>query len=117
MEETSFKKFGEAYFSTIDQGKIKGWRKHHIMIMNIVVPQGEIKIVMFDDRLKSATNNKFMELVLSPEHYLRLTVPPNVWIGFQGISPNNNLLLNIASISHDTNESEQCHLSKIPYSW
>lgn len=115
--ETNFINFGEAYFSTIDQGKIKGWRKHHLMIMNLVVPQGEIKFVIFDDRSKSATNNKFMEIVLSPENYLRLTVPPKVWVGFQGISPSNNLLLNIASIPHDPNESELCHLSKIPYLW
>ena len=115
--DPNFKNFGEAYFSTVDHRKIKGWRKHHLMIMNLVVPQGEIKFVIFDDRTKSVTNNKFMEIILSPDNYLRLTVPPKVWLGFQGISPKNNLLLNIASISYDPNESELCHLSKIPYSW
>ncbi|MDC0188463.1 dTDP-4-dehydrorhamnose 3,5-epimerase family protein, partial [bacterium] len=105
------------YFSTIDQGKIKGWKKHRLMIMNLVVPHGKIKFVIFDDRSESETRNKFSEIVLSPENYQRLTVPPNVWMGFMGISINKNLLLNIASISHDSNEVEQCNLSKIPYSW
>ncbi|MFW5625378.1 MAG: dTDP-4-dehydrorhamnose 3,5-epimerase, partial [Campylobacter hyointestinalis] len=35
--------FGEAYFSTIDQNKIKGWKKHTKMTLNLIVPIGEIE--------------------------------------------------------------------------
>ena len=115
--DSDFQNFGEAYFSTIDQGKIKGWKKHHQMIMNLVVPHGKIKFVIFDDRPNSSTNNQYFEIVLSPENYQRLTVPPNVWMGFQGIASHRSLLLNIASILHDPDESESCYLNKIPYSW
>jgi dTDP-4-dehydrorhamnose 3,5-epimerase len=115
--DSDFINFGEAYFSTIDQGKIKGWKKHRQMIMNIIVPQGKIKFVLFDDRFDSSSYKQFFEIILSPVNYQRLTVPPKVWMGFQGISPHNNLLLNIANIPHDPNEVRNLELSEIKYNW
>ena len=46
--EASFAGFGEAYFSTINQGDIKGWKKHSKMTLNLVVPKGEIQFVIFE---------------------------------------------------------------------
>ena len=44
--------FGEAYFSIIGFNAIKAWKRHKEMTLNIVVPHGEIKFVLFDDRVK-----------------------------------------------------------------
>ena len=41
--------FGEAYFSTVNQGEVKGWKKHTEMTLNLVVVTGEIKFVVYDD--------------------------------------------------------------------
>jgi dTDP-4-dehydrorhamnose 3,5-epimerase len=54
---------------------------------------------------------------LSKEYYNRLTVPPRVWVGFQGIGKDTNLLLNIANIPHDDNEVDQVPLKSFDYSW
>ena len=35
--EKSFKNFGEAYFSFIDKGYVKAWKRHLRMRMNLVV--------------------------------------------------------------------------------
>ena len=40
-----YQSFGEAYFSQINQGVIKAWKRHKIMTLNIVVPVGSIKFV------------------------------------------------------------------------
>ena len=40
--------FGEVYFSTIHKNDIKGWKKHLKMTLNIVVPIGEIKFVVYN---------------------------------------------------------------------
>ena len=45
--ENSFNGFGEAYFSFIEKGKIKGWKLHTKMIMNLVVPIGEVGFVFY----------------------------------------------------------------------
>lgn len=104
--EATFSKFGEAYFSSVKQNVVKGWKKHKIMISNIVVPVGEIRFVFYDDRNHSKTQGKFFEISLSKENYCRLTVQPGIWMAFQGIGKDLNLLLNISSITHDPLECE-----------
>jgi dTDP-4-dehydrorhamnose 3,5-epimerase len=104
--EKTFNGFGEAYFSTIRTGAVKGWKKHRRMILNLVVPVGAIKFVLYDDRPDSKSYKIFQEITLSPENYQRLTVPPGIWMAFNGIGTNENLLLNIASIPHDPMEAD-----------
>jgi len=109
--------FGEAYISTIIKNEIKGWKKHHSMTLNLVVPAGVVKIVIFDDRNQSSTNGLFQEILLSKENYFRLTIPPKLYVAFQGISDSTNILLNIANIEHDPSESSNLELAEISYSW
>ena len=107
--------FGEAYFSCIKSGEIKGWKRHQKMTLNIIVPVGEIQFALFDDRNNS--ENKFQDVVLSLNNYCRLTVPPMVWMAFKGLSDSESLLLNIASIAHNPNESESKKLNEIEFIW
>ena len=107
--------FGEAYFSSIKPGQTKGWKRHQKMTLNIIVPSGEIQFVMFDDRNNS--EGRFQDIVISLKNYCRLTIPPMVWIAFKGLSDENSLLLNVASIPHDPNESEVKKLDEIKYTW
>ena len=89
--EDSFSGFGEAYFSTISQGNIKGWKKHSKMTLNLLVPKGEIQFVIFDGRDKSSTQGKFISISLSLQNYQRLTISPGLWVGFKGLSIENIL--------------------------
>jgi len=107
--------FGEAYFSQVDKGAIKAWKRHKKMTLNLIVPVGKIKFVLFDDRNESA--GKFKEIILSNEFYFRLTIPPMIWVGFQGLSDNSSMLLNIANIEHDPNEIDKKSLNKIKFNW
>jgi len=112
--------FGEAYFSTITYGAIKAWKRHSMMTLNLVCPVGIIRFVLYDDRMGSPTNGLFQEVVLSVrENYARLTIPPGVWMGFQGLSEGLNLLLNVANINHDPNEQQNIPAdeSHIVFDW
>ncbi|MEN7549784.1 dTDP-4-dehydrorhamnose 3,5-epimerase [Rapidithrix thailandica] len=115
--DEGFEGFGEAYFSNVKTGTIKGWKKHSRMILNLVVPVGAIKFVLFDDREGSPTQGMYNEFVHSLENYNRLTVPQGVWMAFQGVGNGQNMLLNIASIPHDPQESENQPLEAIQYEW
>lgn len=118
-EWTMFQGFGEVYFSCIYSGAIKAWKLHKQMTMNIAVPHGRIKMVLFDDRPESPTRGQVDEILLGEDKYCLLTVPPNIWNGFQGISSEMALLANCASISHNPDEvlrRESGH-SSIPYKW
>ena len=107
-----FTSFGEAYFSTVKHKAVKGWKKHREMILNLTVPVGRIKIVLFDQ-----AKNEFFEVTLGQDNFQRLTVQPGIWMAFRGETTGLNLLLNIASVEHDPEESENCELEKIPYLW
>ena len=102
--------FGEAYFSTVAHNMIKGWKRHREMTLNLVVPVGSIEFVCFDGR-------NFKSVTLSSENYQRLTVLPGIWMAFRGVADKHSVLLNIASIEHDPNESENCSLEDIAYEW
>lgn len=103
--DDNFESFGESYFSTVLFRDVKGWKKHKIMISNLIVPVGAVKFVFYDDREGSTTFGSFCEVVLSVSNYQRLTVQPGIWMAFQGASEDLNLLMNIASIPHDPLES------------
>ncbi len=109
--------FGEAYFSIVNYGAIKGWKKHTRMILNLVVPVGQIKFVLYDDREFSTTFKEFWEVEIGEENYQRLSVPTGIFMSFQGIGLHRNMLLNIASIPHDPAESINKELREISYSW
>ena len=113
--DAEYSSFGEAYFSCIKLGQIKGWKRHHNMMLNIIVPVGEIQFVMFDDR--NSNEERFQEVVLSINNYCRLTIPPMVWMAFKGLSSECSILLNIASITHDPSESDSRRLNEIEFDW
>jgi dTDP-4-dehydrorhamnose 3,5-epimerase len=108
--------FGEAYFSTVNKGQVKGWKKHTKMTMNIVVPMGAVKLVFLDKRENSSSFDSFYTVTLSTDNYMRVTIPPNIWVAFQG-QAGHNLLLNLASIEHTPDEAESIDLESIHYDW
>lgn len=114
-EEKVLDHFGEAYVSTILPGRIKGWKKHKLMRLNITVLRGLIKFVIYDDRTLSKTKGRFMELELSPEKYKRLTLAPDLWFAFQNLSNDESMLINIANLKHDPDEVERLEINKIKY--
>ncbi|MBF0328449.1 MAG: dTDP-4-dehydrorhamnose 3,5-epimerase family protein [Nitrospirae bacterium] len=115
--EPGFAGFGEAYFSTVKNREIKAWKRHKRMTLNLVVPSGCIKFVLYDDRRNSSTYGNFFEVILSKHNYMRLTVPSGIWSGFQGLDTNLNLLLNIANIEHDPTEADSAAIDEIAYDW
>ena len=115
--DIGFSGFGEAYFSTIKGGQIKGWNRHKKMILNIVVPMGEVAFVIYDNIEESGSKGKFFKVTLSQTNYQRLTVPPGLWLAFKGKSNDINLILNIADMEHNPDEIEKLDLDKISYNF
>ena len=109
--------FGEAYFSTIQSGVIKAWKRHHEMILNLIVPLGRIRFVAYDNREDSSSCGKYGEVTLSKDNYYRLTLPPMLWVGFQGVDKQTSMLLNVANIQHRASEADRKEQNQIKYNW
>ena len=106
--------FGEAYFSWLEHRRVKAWKCHTEMTMNLIVPFGNVKFVFCD--LDSQSGDFRIEEI-GDDNYVRLTVPPGIWFGFQGLQVNSSLVLNIADIPHDPFEVKRLNEPEINYNW
>lgn len=117
-----FAGFGEAYFTTVETGAVKGWKRHREMTMNLVVPTGAVEFVLFDGE-PGEQGGTFRSIILSPasdESYQRLTVPPGLWVAFAGRGGQDggpNLVLNFASIEHRPDEADNRPLEDFAWNW
>jgi dTDP-4-dehydrorhamnose 3,5-epimerase len=115
--ERGYLGIAEVYGSFIKHGAKKGWRRHNEITMNIVVPVGQIRFVLYDNRIGSAGFGLFEEIILGANNYQRLTVPPGVWMAFEGLSEGENLLWNAINQLHNPAEADTKELSAIGYAW
>lgn len=112
--------FGECYFSEIFPNVIKAWKLHKLQTQNIAVPIGKIKLVIYDAREKSITKGEIMILELGrPDAYLRISIPPGLWYGFQCLSIEPALIVNCPNIPYNPNESVVKNYDEFsfPYLW
>ena len=117
QSESGYAGFGEAYFSMVDFGAVKAWKRHREMTMNLLVPLGAVRFVFYDDRKGSPTFGSFEDITISSENYFRITVPPMIWFGFSGETNQKNLALNIVNLEHRPDELDRLTLDDIPYNW
>ena len=108
--------FGEAYFSSVEPGAVKGWKRHNRVPLNIVVPHGAIRFIIYDDRPDSPSCGSFEDIILSPEsNYQRLLIAPGLWMAFMGVAEYTSLLLDIIPSPHNPAEADRRDLEDIPY--
>lgn len=97
--DQGFQGFGEAYFTEVHFGVVKGWKMHTQMTLNLIVPVGEVRFYLQKEHGKVETE------LLGEENYQRLTVPPKYWVAFEGLSKGMNLIMNIADIEHGADQT------------
>lgn len=119
-DDPHFNAFGEIYFSSINPGVIKGWRRHKRMVQNLAVPSGRVQIALYDDRPESPTRAQVQDVIIGPDvNYALVQIPPGVWNAFKGLGAGISLVANCASIVHDPEESDARPLDNPPvaFAW
>ena len=118
-DDPHFTQFGEIYFSAIYPGIIKGWHLHSRMTINYAVVQGNIKLVLYDQRPESTTYRELQEIVFGQINYQLVRVPPGVVNGFTAVGGAGALVANCADIPHDPGEITRIDpfTPTIPYDW
>ena len=115
QNEAGYAGFGEAYFSWVSADVVKAWKRHTQMTMNVIVPLGQVRFVFLCANADGIEEFRVEEIGV--DRFVRVTVPPGIWFGFQGLHTPQSLLLNIANIPHDPNEVERLALKNINYDW
>ncbi len=113
-DEADFYGLGEAYFSRVNPGSVRGWKRHNEMTVNVVVPVGHVRFVVLDGDEPDASATEYD---LGPDHnYGRLTINPGTWFGFAG-GEEGGLVLNLSNIVHRPDEADGKELEEFTYDW
>ena len=116
-EAPQFAGFGEIYFSVVNPGAVKAWKRHRKMTLNLCCVAGAIRLVVFDQ-----DENGLREIDLgpaAPATYSLVTIAPGLWTGFTCTGDSPAILATCASIPHDPSEADglPAETSDIPYKW
>ncbi len=104
--------FQEAYISKIKFNKIKAWKYHKKMMLNLVVPKGKVKFVFY-----SYQNDRFRIIEIGEKKYSRLTVPPKIWFGFKGTGKTENMIINLSNYIWNPKEQKNMKKNKLKFNW
>jgi len=118
-DSSFFTTFGEVYFSFIKPNIVKGWKCHKLVTQNMAVPQGVLRLVLFDPREGSPSKGKLIELVIGDGNYCLVQIPPGIVYGFQSVSKAGALIANCIDMPHQPDESIIIPIDsdEIPYCW
>ena len=108
--DKSFNGFGEIYTSSIHYNSIKAWKCHKENKLNLFVLSGKVKFVFYD-----LTN--FLEIILDSENLQMISLPPNLWFGFQGLKKPSSLILSISNHLHSEDEIVRKEINEILHNW
>ena len=53
---------------------------------------------------ESASKGVLQELILTPENYFLVTIPPYIWNGFKGIAKEESIIANCLTLPHNERE-------------
>jgi len=114
-----FQSFGEAYFSVVNPGIVKGWHLHKEVTLNYTAVTGMIKCVLFDERDDSPTRGEVNELFLGEHNYQLVTIPPGIWNGVKGIAATESIIAIVLNQPYNPLEVVRADPFKnhIPYDW
>ena len=97
--DENFQRFGEVYVTSIKPNLFKGWKKHKKNTTNLVVLNGQVKIIIFDSNFE-----KEESYILDFSSAKLITIPPSYWFGMKNLSNKESLILNFSDYEHNPDE-------------
>jgi dTDP-4-dehydrorhamnose 3,5-epimerase len=120
-DDALFLKFGQVYMTTTYPGVVKAWHKHEKQADNIACVAGMIRMALYDGRPGSPTFKEINEFYLGVHNPSLVQVPPGVFHGWMGVSPEEAVIINIPTEPYDRDHPDEQrldpHRNDIPYDW
>ncbi len=76
----------QIYTTCTREGVVKAWYKHAVQVDSFFVLEGEMRLVLVDDRPGVASQGTVAEYRLSAAEPRFLTLPPGIWHGFRSLA-------------------------------
>ena len=110
-----------SYCFTIRPGRIKAWGMHRLQADRYFLAGGNVRVVLYDGRVKSPTHGAFSEFHMTAESRALLLIPPGVWHGDQNWGSDDAVVMNFPTRAFNKAEPDKyCidpHSGVIPFDW
>jgi dTDP-4-dehydrorhamnose 3,5-epimerase len=111
-----------AEVSTTYPGAVRAWERHSGgQIDHFVVPNGRVKVGIFDDRSDSPTEGELDTYLIGDGNMVALRVPGDCWHGFKTLGDEPAILINFPTTLYDYDDPDEEHLpadtDRIPNVW
>lgn len=119
-DDEIFIKFGQVYMTTVYPGVVKAWHYHKFQHDNFCVLRGMIKLVLYDPREDSPTKGLINEFFIGIHNPVLVHIPPLVYHGFKGISPEEAIVINIPTEPYNRENPDEHRIPAhgvVPYDW
>lgn len=123
-DDEIFIEFGQVYVTTAYPGVVKAWHFHRHQTDNMTVIRGMMKIVLYDDRVKSPTYREINEFFSGVHNPMLLRIPNGIYHGFKCISEEEAMVVNIPTKVYNHDDPDDHRISPhpkigmgIPYDW
>jgi dTDP-4-dehydrorhamnose 3,5-epimerase len=109
------------YQSRLFAGALGAWSCHKRTTDRLFVNQGQLKVVLYDDRDGSRTKGAIMQLIAGDARPCLIVLPPGIWHGLQNVGNSDALVINCPSRPYDYKDPDHYRLpfdtAEIPYRW
>ncbi len=85
----------EVYFSSVNYGFYKGWKKHQKMVLNLIVIEGKVLFYLANNEF-----TEFKEIIICKNDLQRITIMPNQWLSFTSLVKPSSTIMNIANLTN-----------------
>lgn len=110
------------YYSKSYPGVIRAWHRHvRGQTDFFIVPVGNIKVAVYDDREDSPTRGEINDFILGEDNLILLKIPGDCWHGFKVVGDKPAILINMPTRLYDYENPDEERIpydtDKIPYVW
>jgi len=120
-DDPFFRRFGQAYLTTVYPGVVKAWHLHKKQTDHFCVVKGMAKVVLWDGRRGSPTRGMVNEFFIGELNPMVVVIPPFVMHGFKAVGDEEVYLMNFPTELYNYREPDEhrlpAHTKKIPYDW
>jgi dTDP-4-dehydrorhamnose 3,5-epimerase len=110
-----------AYCITIRPSRIKGWGMHERQTDRYVTISGNVRVVLFDDRIDSPTRDTLAQIHFTDVTPGVLTIPPGVWHATHNWGESVATIVNFPTRPYDAEDPDKNridpHSGAIPFDW
>ncbi|HEX8495471.1 MAG TPA: dTDP-4-dehydrorhamnose 3,5-epimerase family protein [Pyrinomonadaceae bacterium] len=99
-----------AYSFTIRPGMIKGWGVHKEHEDRYFILQGEMEVVLYDERADSPTYGLVAKIVMSEYRRRLMNIPAGVWHADRNLGSKDVVVVNFPTIQYDHTKPDKCRL-------